>query len=721
MQYNDQIDNNLFNLDLDAQQIMHIARKKNVESAPASPVLILEKFSALLRSLLDAEKKINGIVYHCPIMAGSDDYRVLFEEAKSPDFTTRMHRTLATSVTIKQANIPVVAVLDGTYNSLQMAPVLWAHQIICTALTKIRFSDCSLGIFPGLGTTVHAARRMAPEEAAELLLKGTSFKPVRAVAAGLIDMEVTDSRLLRQNAVDWVLVQIEGSKGAKGKRQAAVKQISRAQLDQRLAPYKKKANLKFPGTRACFEILSASLDENISLEDALQMEGQKYTAVLQNPSSLAIMRTMHYGIMEAKRPSNERPEPDQSAACEFSKTGIIGAGMMGAGIAFEVARAGMQAVLKDTTLELAQKGKAYTTKCCEKLIAMGKMTTEQKVAMEALIEPTDKIAALQDVDCIIEAVFEQEALKNTVIQQSEPKLSKEGFFASNTTSLPISRLALMSRQPANFIGMHFFSPVDRMPLVEIILGKQTSPQTLQKAKALALKLGKIPIIVHDSPAFFTSRIFFNYLLEAITMLREGIPAADIEKEALNAGFAVSPLAVLDEISLPLMVHVYHQLPTLSNSQQRAYKYLQSMIQRGRTGRKSNKGFYQYDPQTGKKECWLDESLEISEPVPDISAASIQKRLLHVMALDSYRCLDEGVLNKPIDGDIGSILGVGYAAHTGGVFAHIDQTGISQFVKDCKAFGRYGEQWQVPDSLIDLANNNFRFYNGFTSNWPLTKG
>ncbi len=428
-----------------------------------------------------------------------------------------------------------------------------------------------------------------------------------------------------------------------------------------------------------------------------------------NDKTLAFKRTMEYGVQNAKNPKRLSGVPDFN----LNKISVLGAGMMGAGIAFEVAKAGITVYLKDTDIALATKGKAYTEKCCNKLIQLGKMNESKKEKMLSLIHPTDKLEDLDNSDIIIEAVFEDKKLKETVTKETIPFLIKDGVFASNTTSLPISELAAFTDNSANFIGMHFFSPVDRMKLVEIIRGKETSDETLNKALQLALKLQKVPIVVHDSPAFFTSRIFFNYLLEAVTMLLEGIPAARIEEEAINAGFAVSPLAVLDEISIPLMLHVYDQLPELSSSQKRCYVYLSKLVESGRLGRKSGKGFYDYDIETGKKQIWQDDTIT---PSSNIDAKTIQTRLLHVMALDSYRCLDEGVLEQPIDGDIGSIMGVGYAANTGGVFSHIDEVGSQKFVEECKSFSSFGEQWNLPPSLEKLAKDNYSFYNGLESNW-----
>lgn len=377
----------------------------------------------------------------------------------------------------------------------------------------------------------------------------------------------------------------------------------------------------------------------------------------------------------------------------FSRIGIIGAGMMGAGIAFEAAKAGIKVLLKDMTIEQAQEGKFYSERICLKLIEKGKMQDEQMKQLLANIEPVCDYDTFHDLDMIIEAVFEDLDLKKTVIQASQSGLHPEAFFASNTTSLLISELAKSSQDPATFIGIHFFSPVDRMKLVEIIRGRETSPQTVEKARQLAHKLGKTAIVVNDGPGFYTSRVFFNYLLEAITMLLEGIPAEQIEAEAREAGFGASPLAVLDEISLPLMLHVYDQFPSLSASQQRAYRYINTLVSEGRSGRKAGKGFYTYGES---KTLWKDPTLPSTAPT--IEEGIIAKRLLHVMALDSYRCLEEGILDNKSDGDTGSMLGIGYPQRTGGVFGHVDQVGLPQFVRECEQFADKGEQWDIPESL-----------------------
>ena len=398
---------------------------------------------------------------------------------------------------------------------------------------------------------------------------------------------------------------------------------------------------------------------------------------------------------------------------EISKVAVIGAGMMGSGIAYEVAKAGIDVILKDVDLQNAEKGRAYSEKLCNKLIELNKMKEDDKPKILERILPTDQLEDLDGAEIIVEAVFEDKRLKAEVINDSKRYLAQSGLFASNTTSLPISKLSKSFDDPSRFIGLHFFSPVDRMALVEVIRGKETSEETLDKALSFVGKLKKIPIVVNDGPAFFTSRIFFYYLLEGITMLLEGVPMERIEEGAKLAGFAVGPLAVLDEISLPLMVHVYEQLPDMSFSQKRVYNYLQRMIKKGRTGRKSSRGFYDY-PDNKPKKYYSDP--ELKDLDSQISAKDIQDRLLAVLALDSYRCLEEGILFSPIDGDLGSVMGLGYPVQTGGVFGYIDMIGLDEFVKICENFSQYGDEWEIPDSLVKLRDEGFQFYDGFESNW-----
>ena len=696
-------ENDFFTVSMDKDRIAYLTPKNKTTILPDQLTDRLASFAELVNELLLSEDQIQGIIYGCPLFSTGDYYKTLLQEAKQPGFEVRLSNILKKVTSLTQSETPVVSIIDESLNAIQSAPALWGHHTIITQKGSIKMEECGVGLFPGFGATVMAAKKLHPADAFKLLIKGGTFNAEQAMKTGLSQALAKDRHEAATKAKEWIL------SGHKINHSTPKPEADK--LEERLAslePLKKKVNLKIPGILFCLQLITAS--QKLPIEESLELETMHYSTALKNPYAIAILRTLYYGVnanKESQATSTEKP---------IQKIGVIGAGMMGSGIAFEVAKAGIQAILKDTSLPLAEKGKQYTEKCCDKLIALGRMTPEKKQKMLSLILPTEDLNDLYNSDIIIEAVFEQLTLKSEVIKSTEPYLKENGIFASNTTSLPISELATFSHHPRQFIGMHFFSPVDRMPLVEIILGKQTSESTLTRAKTLALLLGKIPIVVHDSPAFFTSRIFFNYLLEGITMLLEGIPADTIESQAIQAGFAVSPLAVLDEISLPLMVHVYDQLPKLSGSQIRCREYLKKLIAQNRTGRKAGKGFYSYDPEKGKK--LIMEDLPGALEGPAIDHLAIQKRFLHIMALDTFRCLDEGVLDRPVDGDIGSILGVGYAAHTGGAISHIDQTGIQTFVSDCLSFKDYGEQWEVPATLKDLAAQGFRFYTDLTSNWKV---
>lgn len=415
-----------------------------------------------------------------------------------------------------------------------------------------------------------------------------------------------------------------------------------------------------------------------------------------------MIRTGFFAIQDAAK---GKARPKDEPKYEINKLGILGAGMMGAGIAYVSAKAGMDVILKDVTVEGAEKGKAYSSMLLDKAIAKKRSTPEKKETLLAKITPTDDPNAVEGSDLIIEAVFENVELKDRVTKETEAVLGEDKVYGSNTSTIPISLLAKSSARPENFIGIHFFSPVDKMPLVEIIVGEKTEDKAIAAAVDYTVAIKKVPIVVNDSRGFFTSRCFGTFVSEGMFLLEEGVPAPMIERVATKIGMPVGPLAVHDEVSLTLSVHIFESDPSEKKAfEKRTYNLVKNLVENHqRTGKKDGAGFYDY-PKGGQKKLWAGLK-EIFPPKPGaIEEEEVKKRLLHRQVLESYRCLDEGVLRSTTDGDIGSILGWGFPIFTGGALSYIDYVGMDNFIEDCDRFkAAYGEHWEVPQSLRDLAS------------------
>ncbi len=656
-----------------------------ITSDSKSPIIVdLDFFDEVLPQAIErlADANSKGIIFEFKDAATATDYETLFREAKAWQvFEDRLISVSKRISRLKALQKPIVCIVHETCSSTAFSFASLANYLLLAEdRAKLGFPESKFGLMPGFGGTINLWRRMGAEAALGVLTSGKLYQAEEAVRLGMADQLFSDEAEAITLAESWIMAYQQPDLD----RQLSIKNTE----SEYFVNLSSKINRSFPGQLAIVQVFQDSLNENLA--DAYEIEAEAYSKTLLQKEPAAMIRLQEHGLADAAQQAADAP------AFPFKKIGVIGAGMMGAGIAYEAAKAGFQVVLKDISQESAEKGKSYSAKLFDKSISLGKSNLVEKESTLNRIHATDQLNELQDADLIIEAVYEDLALKNRVIAESASLLSVDGIFASNTTSLPISKLAIASQRPDNFIGLHFFSPVDRMPLVEVIRGKYTSQETIDKALHFISKLKKIPIVVQDGPAFFTSRIFFNYLLEGITMIQEGIPLEQIEGAARIAGFAVGPLAVLDEISLDLMVKVYEQLPQLHESQQRALRYLKKLIAEGRSGRRTGKGFYDYPSAGGKKEYWQDADVVISKDIP--STEVLKNRLLHVVALDSFRCLDEGILAKPIDGDIGSVYGLGYPIQTGGVFGHIDQVGVGKFIDDCKMFAAAGEQWNIPESL-----------------------
>jgi 3-hydroxyacyl-CoA dehydrogenase/enoyl-CoA hydratase/3-hydroxybutyryl-CoA epimerase len=406
-----------------------------------------------------------------------------------------------------------------------------------------------------------------------------------------------------------------------------------------------------------------------------------------------------------------RPEGIEKS--KVKKLGILGAGMMGAGVAFVSAKAGMEVVLLDTSQENADRGKAYSEGLLKKAIERGRSTEEKAAALLDLITPTTSYHDLQGCDLIIEAVFESKALKAEVTAKTEAVVPESCVFASNTSTLPITGLAEASQRPEQFIGLHFFSPVDKMPLVEIILGEKTNDETIARSLDYIQQIRKTPIVVNDSRGFYTSRVFSTFTAEGISMLAEGVKPALIENAAKMAGMPVGPLAVTDEVTLELAHKIGKETAAALGRQYPAdasQEAIQKMVEDlDRRGKRFGKGFYAY-PENAKKHLWpgLAEQFPVSSEQPDLD--ELKKRLLTIQALETARCVEEGVVTHAEDGDIGSIFGWGFPPYTGGTLSYIDTVGIQNFVAECDRMAQaYGERFEVSGWLRERADKNQSFY------------
>jgi 3-hydroxyacyl-CoA dehydrogenase / enoyl-CoA hydratase / 3-hydroxybutyryl-CoA epimerase len=450
-------------------------------------------------------------------------------------------------------------------------------------------------------------------------------------------------------------------------------------------------------------------------DKALQVEGKFFAKLLCDPVSRNIIRTTFVNKGEAdklvRRPANV-------AKSKVGKLGVLGAGMMGSGIAYVAAVAGIDVVLLDSETALAEKGKEHSVKLLDKAVERGKQTREQANSILARIKTTVDYADLAGCDLVVEAVFEDVAIKADVTRKTEAVIPSEAIFASNTSTLPITELARASKRPSQFIGLHFFSPVDRMPLVEVIIGAETRPQTLARALDLVQQLRMTPIVVKDSRGFYTSRVFQTFIHEGMRMLEDGVAPALIENAARAAGFPVGPLALTDEVTIELPWKIVKEAEAALGTRfvkPCAYNVMSRMLgELRRPGKRYGKGFYEY-PQDGRKFLWpgLKDAFPVAAEQPTVE--ELKKRLLYIQSLETARCLEEGVLTHPADGDVGSLLAWGFPSWTGGTLSLIDTVGIQQFVAECERLSKaYGARFEPSQWLKERAAKGEAFYSTRTA-------
>jgi len=651
-------------------------------------------------------------------MAGADikDMAAAFQRgltaAEAAKFSGELNRLLRR---LETCGKPFAAAVNGVALGGGFEVALACHYRVLSDDSKagVGFPEVKIGLLPGAGGTQRTPRLIGVMEALRLISEGRQLGAQDALKKGLVN-EIAPAAELIQRARQWILKGGEGvqpwdKKGFRVPGGAGMASPAAAQTFMVGTALAAKTTMRnYPAPAA---ILSCVYEGTLlPMDAALAVESKYFGQLLAGPVARNLMRTMFVNKGLADKLSRRPAGPPKS---QVRRLGILGAGMMGAGVAHVSALAGMDVVLLDSTLELAAKGKDYSKQLLAKDVGRGKKTQADADAVLARIKPTTSYDDLSGCDLVIEAVFENRDIKADVTRKTEAVIPKGAVFASNTSTLPITGLAQASKRPAQFIGIHFFSPVEKMPLVEVIVGKKTSDETLARALDYVAQLRKTPIVVNDSRGFYTSRCFGTFVNEGIAMLQEGVAPALIENGAKMAGMPVGPLAVGDEVTIDLSWKIMRQTEQdLGRRFQRpvTYETVRKFVEElKRPGKRFGAGFYDY-PKDAKKHLWPGLADVFPRAPMQLPVEEVEKRFLCIQALETARCMEEGVVTTAAEADLGSILGWGFPAWTGGTLSYIDTIGIRAFVAECDRLAkRYGKRFKPSKWLRERAKRNEPFH------------
>ncbi len=661
---------------------------------------------------------IRGIVLasaKSTFFAGADLKAIMrLREADGPQMFREIEQIKRCFRTLETLGKPVVSCLNGAALGGGWEVALVGHYRIAVDSVKIQFGlpEVTLGLIPGASGITKMTRLLGLAGAQPYILEGKLFNPREAMELGLVHELVPDGAALQAAALAFIAGHAEAQhpwdvEAYKMPGGTPASPVNAGMLAVAPAMLRQKTRGLYPAPE--FALAAMVEGAQVDFDTALRIESRYLARLVVNPVAKNMINTFFFD-MNAIRSGRSRPSTagGQAGAARTDrwkpqKVGILGAGMMGAGIAYVQADRGVATVLKDVTIEKADGGKAHSARLTRARMEKGRMTALEQAALLSRITPTDRLQDLSGCDLIIEAVYENRELKARVTQEAEPQLAAGGFFASNTSTLPIAGLARASARPEKFVGIHFFSPVEKMKLVEIIRGKQTDDETVARAFDYVQAIGKIPIVVNDSRGFFTSRVFGTFVMEGAAMVGEGIPAAVVEQAGIQAGMPVGPLAVLDETALSLSVHVLDQTRTDLRAEGGTYiatageLLVERMVKEfDRNGRAAGAGFYDYPEAKGaRKTLWpqLKERFERPGMVWDMQ--ELKDRLLYRQSVETARCLSENVLTTVHDANIGSIFGIGFPGWTGGAMQFIYGTGVDAFLDRADQLAaRYGPGFVV---------------------------
>jgi len=697
----------MIKVDTDSQNIAVISFEVTDKPMNVVNENFLNEFSDAIKGAI-SNQNTSGVIITSnrpEFIAGADlELITKIKDAKECyALTDRFHKLFRK---LETSGIPFVAAINGTALGGGYEVALACHYRVAlqSSKTKIGLPEVTLGLLPGGGGTQRLSRMLGIQNSLPFLLQGKTLSPEKALKAGLIDDIAQTKEEMISKAKAWIIENPKPTQPWDDKKfrlpGGEVQSPKGYQvLPAATAMLTEKTFGNFPAAKLILRCLYEGLQVPFDL--SLKVEARHFAKAVLSTEARLMIRSLFYSMNECNKGA-ARPDVKISP---IKKVGILGAGMMGAGIAYSSAKAGIEVILKDIGQETAEKGKAYSASLLDKTIEKGRATPEDKEKLLALITPTTDPNAVKDCDLIIEAVIEDRDIKAAVTKETEAVTGENSIFASNTSTLPITGLAKASMRPQNFIGLHFFSPVDKMPLVEIIMGEESSPEALAACIDYTRQIKKTPIVVNDGRGFYTSRCFTTYIIEGICALTEGVNPSLIEMAGKAAGMPVGPLSIADEVSIDLIYHILKQTAEDLGEDQvepNTYKVATKFVtELKRLGRKNKQGFYDY-PEDGPKHLSpiLSKLFPVKEDQPSLE--HLKRRFLTIQTLETARCLEEKILTHPRDADIGSILGWGFPPYTGGSLSYVEWRGLHNFRTDCKELEKkYGPRFKAPRNITSL--------------------
>jgi 3-hydroxyacyl-CoA dehydrogenase / enoyl-CoA hydratase / 3-hydroxybutyryl-CoA epimerase len=688
----------------------------------------VDSMRAIVARLRQEQKSIKGVIIASAkktFFAGGDlnELKNVTPE-NAAQFGEFVREAKAQLRTIETLGVPVVAAINGAALGGGFEITLAAHHrvIVDDAKAVVGFPEVTLGLLPGAGGVTRSVRMIGIAQALMgVLLQGQRLKPAQAKELGLVDEIVPTAADLIPAAKQWIAEHPEAQQpwdaDKKYKIPGGTPSTPSFAANLPAFPANLRKQLKGANMPAPIDIMAAAVEgAQVDFDNALEIESRYFINLATGQVAKNMIQAFFFDLNRVNGARGRSAGADSYTA---KKVVVLGAGMMGSAIAYVSAKAGIEVVLKDVSLEAAQHGKGYSESLVKKAVERGRTTQEQADALLALITPTDKPEAAAGADLVIEAVFEDPKVKEQVFAEIEPVLADGALLGSNTSTLPITGLSQYVSRPDDFIGVHFFSPVDKMPLVELIRGEKTNDETVYRALDFVKQIKKTPIVVNDSRGFFTSRVIGTFINEGISMLAEGVPAQSIEQATSQAGYPAPVLQLSDELNLKLMrkIRVAAREAVQTSSSGWDAHPAEIVIDRmldefDRPGRLEGKGFYEYSD--GKRTNLWPGLREAFPPVADPSVLSLrdlEERMLFIEALESVKCVDEGVIESVADANIGSIFGIGFPAWTGGVLQYINgyEGGLAGFVARARELAaKYGDRFEPPASLVERAERGETF-------------